>query len=157
MNLGVNKYRLESLFFLFFGLFHIHRIWAFIDAKAYNDFWLNMLNNRNIFFYIFGVILIILTLAVIIYFLKHYKEKKWWRWIYLFGGGYVLIDCILNLFKNNFIINIVIKMYTLGQPYYNIVWGFFILLGIICIIISKCLWNYSENKYNKSIKQPNGI
>ena len=151
MNLNMNKYRIESLFFLFFGLFHIHRIWAFINAKAYNNFWLNISRNRNTFFYLLGIILIILTFVVIIYFIKYFKERKWWRWIYLFGGTYLLIDSILNLLNNNFMNNIVIKMYTLRQPYYKILWGSFIILGIISIIISKYLWNYSEEK-NKNAK-----
>jgi hypothetical protein len=140
----MNKYRMESIFFLFFGLFHTHRILAFIDAKAYNNFWLKILQNRNVPFYILGIILIILAIIVIIYFIKYFKEKKWWRWIYLFGGIYILIDCILNLLNNDYINCIVIKMYTLKQPYHNILWGFFIILGIICIVISKYLWNYSK-------------
>jgi len=78
--------------------------------------------------------------------MKYYKEKKWWRWIYLFGGTYVFFDSILNLFNSNFIKHIVIKMYTLKQPYYNILWGFFVVLGIICIMISRYLWNYSDNR-----------
>ena len=145
--MNLTKYKIESLFFVFFGLFHIHRIWAFIDVEAYNVFWLNVLKNRNLFFYILGIILVPLAIVAIAFFVKYFKEKKWWRWIYLFGGIYVLIDCILNLLDNSFMTYIVIKMYTLKQPFYNILWGFFILVGIICIIISKYLWSYSnENK-----------
>ena len=146
MKLIENKYRFESLFYLFFGLFHMHRIWAFIDSKTYNDFWLSVLNNRNVLFNILGTILIILSIVLLIYFLNHYKENKWWRWIYLFGGIYVFVDCILNILNNNVIKYVVIKMYTLKQPFYNILWGFFILLGICCIIISRYLWNYYDRK-----------
>jgi hypothetical protein len=64
----------------------------------------------------------------------------------LFGGIYLIIDTALNLLNNNFIKNVVIKMYTLKQPYYSILWALFILLGILCIIISKHLWNYAEEK-----------
>ena len=144
----MTKYKLEALFFLFFGLFHTHRIWAFIDAKSYNGFWLNVLENRGTFFYIFGVLFCMMSIIVIFYFLKKIKDKKWWRWIYLFGGTYFLIDNILNLLNNNFIKNVIIRMYTLQQPYYSILWGLFILLGIICIIISKYLWNYDDTKHN---------
>jgi hypothetical protein len=147
----MNKYKLESLFFLFFGLFHIHRIWAFIDSNSYNKFWLELLANRGTSFFILGLLLFILTITVIIYFIKNFKNRKWWRWIYLFGGIYVIIDIILNLFNNNFIKNIVIKMYTLEQPYYSILWGLFITLGIVCIIISKYLWNYNDTKCNEDI------
>ena len=141
----MNKYKLESLFFLLFGLFHIHRIWAFIDAQSYNNFWLNILDNRNAFFYILGILLIIILLTVIIFFVKEYKNKKWWRWIYLFGGTYLLIDITLNLLNINMMKNIIIKMYTLKQPFYSILWITFILIGISCIFISLYLWKYNEN------------
>jgi len=144
----MNKYKLESLVFLFFGLFHIHRIWAFIDSKSYNKFWLNILENRGPFFLILGFSLLIMSIIVILYFIVNFKDKKWWRWIYLFGGIYLVIDNVLNLFNNNFINNIVIKMYTMKQPYYSILWGLFIILGITCLIISKYLWNYTDIKYN---------
>jgi len=149
----MNKYKFESLFFLFFGLFHIHRIWAFIDSKSYNKFWLELLENRDISFFILGFLLFIITVIAIIYFIKNFKDKKWWRWIYLFGGIYLVIDSILNLLNVNIIKNIVVKMYTLKQPYYDILWGLFIILGIICFIISKYLWNYNDTKYNEKIPQ----
>ena len=144
-----NKYKMESLFFCIFGLFHIHRIWAFINAKGYNVFWLNVLRNKNIFFYILGIILVSLAIIALAFFVKFFKEKKWWRWIYLFGGIYVLIDCILNLLDNNFMAYVVMKMYTLKQPFYNILWSFFILVGIICMIFSKYLWSYSNENRDK--------
>jgi len=150
------KYKLESLFFLFFGMFHIHRIWAFIDSKSYNNFWLNILESRGQFFYSLGFLILIVSIIVIMYFIKSYKYKKWWRWIYLFGGIYLIIDSVLNILNNNLMKNIIIKMYTIKQPYYSILWGLFIILGIICIIISKYLWNYTDIKYNENIKQPNG-
>ena len=65
----MNKYKLESLVFLFFGLFHIHRIWAFIDSKSYNKFWLNILENRGSFFIILGFSLLIMSIIVILYFI----------------------------------------------------------------------------------------
>jgi len=65
----------------------------------------------------------------------------------LFGGIYLGIDSILNLLNNDFIKNIVIKMYTIKQPYYSVLWGLFILLGIVCIVLSKYLWKYTDAKY----------
>jgi hypothetical protein len=146
----MNKFKLEALFFFIFGLFHIHRIWAFIDSQSYNEFWLNFLEKRDVLFFILGILFIVITIVVILYFIKSYKEKKWWRWVYLFGGVYLFIDIILNLLNNNFIKNIVIKMYTLEQPYYNILWGLFIALGVICIVIGKYLWNYNDTKIKKN-------
>ena len=149
----MNKYKFEALFFFLFGLFHLHRIWAFIDSKSYNEFWLRLLEKREISFFILGILLIIVTIVIILYFIKSFKERKWWRWIYLFGGLYLFIDSILNMLNNNFMKNIVIKMYTIQQPYYNILWGFFIVLGIICVVISKYLWNYNEAETNGSSKK----
>jgi len=143
----MNKYKLESLVFFFFGLFHIHRIWAFIDSKSYNKFWMNILENRGPFLFILGFLLFIVSIMVTLYFVKYFKDKKWWRWIYLFGGIYLGIDSILNLLNNDFIKNIVIKMYTIKQPYYSVLWGLFILLGIVCIVLSKYLWKYTDAKY----------
>jgi hypothetical protein len=147
----MNKYRFESLIFFFFGLFHTHRIWAFVNSTSYNKFWLNILESRGTFFIILGLFLLIISILAIVYFIRNFKYKKWWRWIYLFGGIYLVIDTILNLFNNNLIKNIVIKMYTIKQPYYSILWGFFIALGLVCIIISKYLWNYTETKYNNEL------
>jgi uncharacterized membrane protein len=138
---------MESLIFLFFGLFHIHRIWTFVDSKSYNKFWLNILESRGLFLFILGILLFVISIIVILYFIKNYRSKKWWRWIYLFGGIYLIMDTVLNLFNNHFIKNVVIKMYTLKQPYYSVLWGLFIILGIICIIISKYLWNYTDDKH----------
>ncbi len=39
-NMG-NKSKLlwfEKYFFLFFGIFHMHRIWGLIDCRGYSDF-----------------------------------------------------------------------------------------------------------------------
>jgi hypothetical protein len=145
----MKKYKFESLFFFFCGLFHLHRIWAFIDSKSYNEFWLNFLEKRDAAFFISCVLFIAVTVVVIFYFIRNYKERKWWRWIYLFGGAYLFMDSVLNLFDNYFIKTIIIQMYTLEQPYYNILWGIFVILGITCIAIGKYLWNYKDNKHNR--------
>lgn len=36
-------YAWEPYFFMFFGLFHLHRIWGLIDRKSYADFWVGMM------------------------------------------------------------------------------------------------------------------
>ncbi len=37
----------EPWFFLFFGLFHLHRIWGLIDRDSYADFWIGILLLQN--------------------------------------------------------------------------------------------------------------
>lgn len=51
-------FALESWFFMFFGLFHLHRIWAPIDREAYTSFWMEMLNEKSLsYFLIMGYLL----------------------------------------------------------------------------------------------------
>ena len=37
-------YKWEPWFFLFFGVFHLHRIWALIDREGYASFWQKILD-----------------------------------------------------------------------------------------------------------------
>lgn len=60
----------EPVFFLFFGLFHLHRIWGMIDRKTYADFWLGILENRGVFYFILMGLLAILCIAGVIIFLE---------------------------------------------------------------------------------------
>lgn len=60
----------EPVFFLFFGLFHLHRIWGMIDRKTYADFWLGILENRGVFYFILMGLLAILCIAGVITFLE---------------------------------------------------------------------------------------
>ena len=41
-------YWFEPLFFLFFGIFHLHRIWGILDRKAYDEFWLGIMESRGV-------------------------------------------------------------------------------------------------------------
>lgn len=43
-------YSCEPWFFLFFGIFHLHRIWGFADRASYAAFWLNVLESKGIIF-----------------------------------------------------------------------------------------------------------
>lgn len=76
----------EPVFFLFFGLFHLHRIWGLIDRKTYADFWLGILENRGVFYFILMGLLAILCIAGVITFFRNRSSNYWWRWIYLFAA-----------------------------------------------------------------------
>lgn len=41
----------EPWFFLFFGLFHLYRIWGLVDRNAYADFWMNVMEQKGAFYY----------------------------------------------------------------------------------------------------------
>ena len=50
-------YAWEPWFFLFFGIFHFHRIWALIDRESYASFWLGIMENKGIeYFMIMGML-----------------------------------------------------------------------------------------------------
>ena len=44
-------HRFEPWFFMFFGIFHLHRIWGIIDRNSYAEFWINVMESRGIFYF----------------------------------------------------------------------------------------------------------
>ncbi len=41
-------YSYEPWFFIFLGLFHLHRIWGLVDRDSYAAFWINVMERRAI-------------------------------------------------------------------------------------------------------------
>ena len=80
----------EPWFFMFFGVFHLHR--RLIDRTSYADFWIGILENKGMFYFVLMGILAFLCICGIVLFCKNIKNNYWWRWIYIFGGGYLLFD-----------------------------------------------------------------
>jgi hypothetical protein len=119
----------EPWFFIFFGLFHVHRIWALIDRKSYSDFWQNVMINKDYLYFLIGGILFTLCLLGIITFFKNIKYNYWWRWIYIVGGFYLLFDLVAIVFELKFWRILLENMFDVNNVFWNIVWGFFILLG----------------------------
>lgn len=80
-------YLWEPWFFIFFGLFHIHRIWALIDRESYASFWMVILNSKGLpYFMIMGILAILCVLGIIT-FIKNRKNNYWWRWICVSRDG----------------------------------------------------------------------
>lgn len=125
----------EPIVFLFFGLLHLHRIWALIDRKSYSDFWLSVMNNRNWFYFALMGVMSALCIAGIIVFIKNKDKNYWWRWFYIFGGGYVLFDLLAILIGLDIWKNLLHKMFDVTSQYWNVLWGTFIGLGLISSII----------------------
>lgn len=65
----------EPFFFIVFGLFHMHRIWGLIDRVGYANFWLSILNNRGILYFVIMGILASLCIIGIITFLKNIHKN----------------------------------------------------------------------------------
>ena len=102
----------EPWFFLFFGIFHLHRIWALIDRESYASFWMGIRERGHNF---------------------------WWRWIYIGGGSYVLFDLFAIATGMKMRADLLAKMFDVNSPYWNVVWGFFIVLGGLVFVLGLSL------------------
>ena len=128
-------YIFEPYFFLFFGLFHLHRIWGLIDRYSYADFWLKVMENKGAIYFILMGILSALCILGIIAFFRDIHQNYWWRWIYLFGGGYVLFDLFAIAIDLEFWRKLLYAMFDTSTPYWNWLWGSFVVMGGISMII----------------------
>ena len=121
--------KFEPWIFLFFGVFHLHRIWGLFDRKSYADFWIGILEDKGLLYFLLMGILAILCVLGIITFFKNLYHNYWWRWIYIFGGGYVLFDLFAIVTGWNFWHELIIKMYDVTASYWNLLWILFIFVG----------------------------
>ena len=85
-------YSFEPWFFIFFGVFHLHRIWALFDRVSYASFWINIMEEKGLLYFLLMGILSVFCILGIVVFFKNLGQNFWWRWIYLFGGSYLLFD-----------------------------------------------------------------
>ena len=119
----------EPWFFLLFGLFHLHRVWALADRQGYAAFWLGVLENRGWFYFALMGLLAGLCLAGLRAFVRHRRENAWWRWIYVLGGGYVLWDLFAIAAGLDFWEKLLYSMFDTALPCWDLLWGGFVLLG----------------------------
>ena len=122
-------YAWEPWFFIFFGLFHLHRIWALFDREGYASFWLGVMKDRGLFYFILMGILTGLCILGIVTFFRERGKNYWWRLIYLFGGLYLLFDLFAIAAGLPFWQNLLEWMFDTTSRFWNYIWGFFILLG----------------------------
>ena len=64
----------EPFFFMFFGLFHLHRIWGLIDRKSYAEFWIGLMESKGIIYFALMFILALLRICGIFIFFKKQGE-----------------------------------------------------------------------------------
>ncbi|CEH33801.1 hypothetical protein [Romboutsia lituseburensis] len=129
----------EPYFFIFFGLFHMHRIWAILDRESYASFWINIMNKKGLFYYTLMGILATLCISGIITFIKNIHHNYWWRWIYIFGGSYVLFDLFAIVTGLDFWKQLLLAMFNTEAGYWNILWTPFIILGCATFILGVTL------------------
>ena len=119
----------EPLFFLFFGAFHLHRVWGLADRESYAAFWLGVLTQKGPLYFGLMGLLAVLCLAGVATFFRNWGRNPWWRWIYLFGGSYVLFDLLAIAAGLSFWHSLLAWMFDVTSPCWNFLWGFFVLLG----------------------------
>ena len=122
-------YFFEPWFFLFFGVFHLHRIWGLFDRKAYAEFWMNTMESRGVFYFTLMILLSALCILGIVTFFKESGNNYWWRWIYLCGGAYLLFDLFAILTGLEFWHELLLAMFDISAWYWDMLWGGFIVLG----------------------------
>lgn len=122
-------YAWEPYFFMFFGFFHLHRIWGLVDRKSYADFWVGLMETKGIMYFVVMLLLASLCVLGIITFCKNKGNNYWWRWIYIFGGSYVLFDLFAIAIGMDAWHKLILMMYDINAPYWNVLWLGFIFLG----------------------------
>ena len=137
----------EPWFFLFFGLFHLHRIWALIDRTSYAAFWLGIMENRGVSYFTIMGVLAVLCILGIITFIRERKHNYLWRWVYIFGGSYLLFDLFAIATGLVFWQKLLQNMFDTNSGYWNVIWGFFILLGAAVFVLGiKLIADYKKQK-----------
>lgn len=122
-------YAWEPWFFLFFGVFHLHRIWALADRAGYAAFWLGILESKGALYFLLMGVLALCCVAGMVTLLRNRGRNIWWRWIYLGGGGYLLFDLVAIAVGLRAWHELLRWMFDVQNPWWNVVWGGFILLG----------------------------
>ena len=106
-----------------------------IDRSAYAEFWISALENKGLFYFGLTGILALLCILGIITFVRNRHNNYWWRWIYLFGGIYVLFGLFAIAFGLEFWNRLLLWMFDVNSIYWNFVWMFFVLLGGFSFIL----------------------
>lgn len=142
----------EPWFFIAFGLFHLHRVWALIDRNSYATFWLDILEVQGPFYFVLMSVLAMLCIVGIFTFIKNRQKNFWWRWIYLFGGCYLLFDLFAIAVGLAWWRKLILWMFDTSSIYWNYLWSFFILLdGFIFLLGIHLLRKRKEIGINENI------
>ena len=123
---------IEPLFFLLFGVFHLHRLWALMDKSAYVAFWLGVLEERGATYLGLMGVLVLLCVAGLSVFFR--TRRPWWRWLYLLGGGYVLFDLAAIAAGWEVWDSLLRWMFDVDNPAWNWLWGGFSGLGLLSLL-----------------------
>lgn len=129
----------EPWFFILFGLFHLHRIWGLLDRSGYAGFWMGLLTERGPLYWGLMAAPGGLCLAGLALFFRCFRQRRWWRWAYLLGGGYVLFDLFAIMAGLPAWRRLLGAMFDTGAWYWNGLWGGFSALGGVCLAFGLAL------------------
>ncbi len=87
------------------------------------------MNGRGWFYFALAGVLTAFCIMGIVIFIKSRGENYWWRWVYLFGGVYLLFDLFAIFVGLDFWERLLYWMYDIANPYWDALWGTFIGLG----------------------------
>ncbi len=125
----------EPWFFIFFGVFHMHRIWALIDRQSYADFWMGIYEEKGVTYFVLMGLLAGLCILGIVTFIRERKANYLWRWIYVFGGAYVLFDLFAIAIGLEIWKKLLSAMFDTTSALWNPIWIFFIVLGCAVFVL----------------------
>lgn len=119
----------EPWFFIFFGVFHMHRIWALVDRQSYAEFWMGIYEEKGVTYFVLMGLLAGLCIIGIVTFIRERKANYLWRWIYVFGGAYVLFDLFAIAIGLEVWKKLLSAMFDTSSALWNPIWLLFIVLG----------------------------
>ena len=76
-----------------------------------------------------------LCILGIVTFIRERNRNYIWRWICLSGGAYVLFDLYAIAAGLGFWQGLRTAMFDVTSPYWNIIWGSFVLLGTAVFVL----------------------
>ena len=120
---------LEPWFFLLFGAFHLHRVWALADRAGYAAFWMGLLEQKGPLYFLLMGALALLCLWGAALFFRERRQPRWWRWAYVLGGGYVLFDLAAIAAGWPPWRRLLQAMFDIRAPGWVTLWSAFVLLG----------------------------
>ena len=135
----------EPWFFIFFGLFHMHRIWALIDRSSYAAFWTGIMEKRGLLYFLIMGLLAGLCILGIATFIRERRANYIWRWIYVFGGAYLLFDLFAIAVGLQMWQTLLAAMFDTASAYWNFIWSSFILLGCAVFVLGIRLMALRQN------------
>ena len=123
----------------------MHRIWALVDRQSYADFWMGIYEEKGVTYFVLMGLLAGLCILGIVTFIRERKANYLWRWIYVFGGAYVLFDLFAIAIGLEIWKKLLSAMFDTSSALWNPIWLFFIVLGCAVFVLGIRLFVITGN------------